>query len=140
MNHALRDYLRNLPGPRRILLVGYSGGGTIAVLMARDLPEVIGLVTIGGNLDTDTWTHLHHYSPLSNSLNPATLSPLPPRIHQWHLVGTRDTNVPYEAAKAYLTQPTSGELRLYQGFDHACCWTREWPRAFASIRADLGGR
>ena len=139
MNQALRGYLSKLAASPRILLVGYSGGGTIVVLMARDLPEVTGLVTISGNLDTDAWTRVHHYVALSNSMNPATLGPLSPRVHQWHLIGTRDTNVPYEAAKAYLAQPTAGQVRVYEGFDHACCWEREWPRAFASIRAELAG-
>ena len=137
MNQALRAYLRELAGRRRIVLVGHSGGGTIVVLMARDLPEVIGLITIAGNLDTEAWTRLHRYAALSNSMNPVTLGPLPPRVHQWHLIGTRDTNVPYEAAKAYLAQPTAGQVRVYEGFDHACCWEREWPRAFSAIRAEL---
>lgn len=137
MNQALRNYLNKLPGTHRILLIGYSGGGTLVVLMARDLPEVTGLVTIAGNLDTQAWTDLHHYLPLSNSLNPATLAPLPPRVHQWHLVGTRDTNVPYDTAKAYLTQPSAGQIRIYQGFDHACCWEHAWPQEFTSIQAEL---
>jgi hypothetical protein len=140
MNQALQNYLRQLAASRRIMLVGYSGGGTIVVLMARDLPEVIGLVTIAGNLDTEAWTRFHHYVALSNSMNPASLGPLPPRVHQWHLIGTRDTNVPYEAAKAYLAQPAAGQVRVYQGFDHACCWERAWPREFASIERELGAQ
>ena len=137
MNQALRGYLRDLAGRRRIVLVGYSGGGTIVVLMAHDLPGVIGVITIAGNLDTEAWTRLHHYVALSNSMNPASLGPLPPRVRQWHLIGTRDTNVPYAAAKAYLAQPTAGQVRVYEGFDHSCCWEREWPRVFDSIRAEL---
>jgi hypothetical protein len=105
--------------------------------MARDLPDAIGLVTIAGNLDPDEWTRVHHFVPLSNSVNPTAVPPLPPRVRQWHLIGTGDTNVPYEAARRYFERPESGIVWVYKGFDHTCCWERAWPHAFATIKATL---
>ncbi|HEY6925013.1 MAG TPA: hypothetical protein VI653_16175 [Steroidobacteraceae bacterium] len=137
MTQALRTYLRRCTRRPALVLVGYSGGGAIASLMARELPDVTALVTIAGNLDPETWTRLHHFLPLSNSLNPSQLPPPPSSVRQWHLVGTADTNVPYEAAKSYLERPGSGQVWRYAGFDHRCCWVREWPHAWGAIEAEL---
>jgi hypothetical protein len=136
---------------QRVLIVGYSGGGTLAVLMAsqlsasapmtspagHDMPRVVGVVTIAGNLDPDAWTRLHDYLPLTGSLNPARAPLLPESLREWHLIGERDTNVPYAAAQEYLQRVAPDRIWWYARFDHACCWVREWPTAFARIRAEL---
>jgi dienelactone hydrolase len=116
-----------------VLLVGYSGGGTIAALMARDLPGVVGLVSIAGNLDPDAWIQLHGYLPLQGSLNPALQPPLPTSLRQWYLVGGRDTNVPAAAAARYFERIPPDRVWSYPHFDHACCWVNEWPTIFARI-------
>jgi pimeloyl-ACP methyl ester carboxylesterase len=142
---------------QRVLIVGYSGGGALAVLMAshwsnplnvaasgspstpvaRDMPPVAGVVTIAGNLDPDAWTRLHDYLPLTGSLNPAVAPALPTSLREWHLVGDRDANVPSSAAQLYLQRLSPDRIWRYASFDHACCWVREWPAAFARIRAEL---
>jgi pimeloyl-ACP methyl ester carboxylesterase len=120
----------------RVLVVGYSGGGTIAALMAKDLPHLSGLVTIAGNLDPETWTQLHGYLPLEGSLNPALEPPLPPQLKQWYLVGQRDSNVPASATARYFARVPPGRVWSYALFDHKCCWKREWPSIFAKILAE----
>lgn len=122
---------------KRVLLVGYSGGGALAVLMARALPGISGVVTIAGNLDPDTWATLHGYLPLQGSLNPALEPPLPADLKQWYLVGERDTNVPAAATARYLQRTPQERVWSYARFDHVCCWTREWPSIFAKIQAEL---
>lgn len=121
---------------RRILLVGYSGGGTLAALMARRLPETAGLVTIAGNLDPRAWTRWHGYLPLTGSLDPA-LEPPPPGLPQWHLLGTSDSNVPYRVVERYFARAPSARVRRYAGFGHVCCWVRIWPAAIDGILAEL---
>jgi pimeloyl-ACP methyl ester carboxylesterase len=123
-------------GFKQVLLVGYSGGGTIAALMARDMPAVVGLVTVAGNLDPDTWARLHGYLPLSGR-NPALEPALPMKLLQLHLVGGRDRNVPYAAASAYLQHLAPKDVMQFEDFDHACCWTRVWPAVYARMRARL---
>jgi hypothetical protein len=120
-----------------VLLVGYSGGGTLAALMARDLPGVVGLVTIAGNLDPDTWAQLHGYLPLQGSLNPALLPPLPKSLPQWYLVGQRDTNVPAGATARYFERVSPERIWSYPRFDHVCCWVDDWPATFARISEEL---
>jgi pimeloyl-ACP methyl ester carboxylesterase len=122
---------------QRVLLVGYSGGGTLAALMARDLRGVVGMVSVAGNLDPDTWAQLHGYLPLQGSLNPALHPPLPLSLPQWYLVGQRDTNVPAAASARYLERVPSDRVWSYPRFDHACCWVAEWPAIFARVSAEL---
>lgn len=121
---------------RRILLVGYSGGGALAALMARTLPGTVGLVTIAGNLDPQAWARSHGYLPLTGSLDPA-LEPALGDLPQWHFVGGRDTNVPYGVTKRYFARFPSARVLRYPGFGHVCCWTRAWPSAIAEILAEL---
>lgn len=123
---------------RRVLLVGYSGGGTLAVLMARRLPNAVGVVTIAGNLDPRAWARWHGYLPLTGSLDPA-LEPPVRGLPQWHLVGGRDTNVPYRVASRYFARVPSARIRRYPSFDHVCCWVRVWPAAIDGILAELRG-
>ena len=120
-----------------VLLVGYSGGGTLAALMARNLPQVIGFVSIAGNLDPDSWAQLHGYLPLDGSLNPALQPPLPTSLRQWYLVGQRDTNVPTVATARYFERIPADRVWSYPRFDHACCWVDEWPSVFAKIATEL---
>jgi hypothetical protein len=122
---------------RRVLLVGFSGGGALAVLMAPSVPNLVGVVTIAGNLDSEEWTRLHGYLPLNGSLNPALEPPLPASLKQWYLVGGRDTNVPPETNERYFRRIAADRARVYPGFDHTCCWVAEWPSIFADILAEL---
>ena len=121
----------------RVLLVGYSGGGTLAALMARDLPRVTGLLTIAGNLDPDAWARLHGYLPLQGSRNPALEPPLPVSLKQWYLVGQRDTNVPAAATARYFERVPPDRVWSYPKFGHKCCWARQWPSIFARISPEL---
>jgi hypothetical protein len=105
--------------------------------MARNLPQVSGLVTIAGNLDPDAWVQLHGYLPLRGSLNPSLEPPLPAQLRQWYLVGHRDANVPPAAIERYLARVPQDRVWSYARFDHTCCWAREWPSIFARISAEL---
>jgi pimeloyl-ACP methyl ester carboxylesterase len=121
----------------QVLIVGYSGGGTLAALMAADLPQVSGLVTIAGNLDPEVWTQLHGYLPLEGSLNPSLEPALPARLKQWYLVGERDRNLPAAATARYFARIPQDRVWSYARFDHRCCWVQAWPSIFARISAEL---
>jgi hypothetical protein len=121
---ALRRYLFEHPF-RHVVLIGYSGGGTLAWLMAARVPEAIGVVTIAANLDIDEWTRLHGYSPLAGSLNPATEPPLSAAITEQHYVGGRDLNVPPSVVRAFARRHPRANVIEIAGFDHICCWLVE---------------
>ena len=122
---AIRDAMRRASASEA-RLVGYSGGGALAVLVAERLERVGGVTTIGANLDVDAWTKHHGYLPLERSLDPARS----PRPHPWpelHLQGERDENVPPNTTDAYFERYPDAQRRVLAGFDHACCWVEAWP-------------
>jgi pimeloyl-ACP methyl ester carboxylesterase len=120
-------------GIQPIWLVGYSGGGALAVLIAPHVPAVERVITVAGNLDTEAWTKKHGYLSLSGSLNPVTAGALPTRIRQVHLVGTRDTNVLPEFTQRFAAVQTNAHVRAFEGFDHVCCWVERWREIWSDI-------
>jgi hypothetical protein len=108
-------------------LVGYSGGGALAILAAERMDRVAHVTTIGANLDIDAWTQHHGYLPLERSLNPARSS----QLHPWpelHLQGDADANVPPVTTNAYFERYPGAQRRVIDGFDHVCCWVEAWPQ------------
>lgn len=132
MSFALRQQLEDHPNCK-VTLIGYSGGGTLAMLIASQLSHVKTVITIAGNLDIDAWSELHSYSRLEGSLNPASLAPLPPHIKQLHLVGTADTNIPPSIVKHALQRQPGPQILHYESFTHQCCWEKIWPSVLKII-------
>lgn len=133
---------------RSVVLVGYSGGGALAVLVAAQLeaenhdraarvgspeasarmPALSGVVTLAANLDTDAWTAYHRYSPLVGSLNPSRM-PVLPMVAQRHFSGAADTNVPPLLQASYRARKAAADTRFQTlpAFTHTCCWVDAWP-------------
>lgn len=123
---AARQVLARYPRAD-VTVIGYSGGGTLAVLLAPRLPRVSRVVTLAANLDTAAWTAAHDFSPLAGSLNPADLPPLPASIRQRHLFGAQDRDVPRALAARFLDRQPAVEVTVLPDFDHRCCWAQAWP-------------
>lgn len=102
----------------QIALIGHSGGGVLATLAAYRVPKVTTLLTIAAPLDTAAWSKQHKYTPLLDSLNPATLPPLRKSIRQYHLVGKKDTNVPPFTQQAYLANSPDARQIIIDGLRH----------------------
>ena len=122
---------------QRVRLVGYSGGGVLAVLIAERLKTVASVVTIAANLDVKAWAAHHGYLPLNDSLNPAQ-SELP---HPWpevHLQGSLDDTVPIASTRAYFERFASAQSMTFGDYDHVCCWLRDWRKLQDKIREELG--
>jgi hypothetical protein len=141
--------LADVRGAKRVLLIGYSGGGVLAMLVAERLTVVEAVITVAANLDTAAWTRHHAYTPLRDSLNPAT-RPVARAFPQLHYAGAEDANVPpaLQAGFARMT-PTASipggttprtEFRVIEGFGHTCCWAESWPTRLAEIEAFLAER
>lgn len=121
---------------QRVVLVGYSGGGTLAVLMAQSLPRVTAVVTIASNLDTAEWTRQHGYEPLTGR-NPADEQALPSSITQLHLIGGKDENVTENMSARYLARLSPEQIWRYEKFGHVCCWEQTWPEVVDKVSATL---
>jgi hypothetical protein len=125
------ERLRAAGGHGTVELFGHSGGGAMAVLIARRLHDATRVVTLAGNLDIAAWTELHGYSPLLGSLNPVSEGPLPERVAQLHLAGELDRNVPPELIADAAHRLGAAGIRILAGVEHACCWEGEWPGVVA---------
>ena len=127
------DQLKQRFRASHIVLIGYSGGGAIAALLAAQRKDVTRLVTVAGNLDHVLWTQLHHVSPLTGSLNPADAWQALADVPQVHFVGGSDSIVSREVAESYVARFPANKrpsLRVIEGFDHACCWVAQWPEIY----------
>ena len=133
------DAAKRRSGSTRVVLVGYSGGGALAALLAERRDDVARLVTVAADLDLGAWVRLHDVDPLSGSLDPADEAPRIATLPQVHFVGAADRVVPESIVAGFLARlPPGAPARLVTmpGFDHACCWARAWPelRVLAGLR------
>jgi dienelactone hydrolase len=108
-----------------VRLIGYSGGGVLAVLIAERLRNVSSVITIAANLDVSAWAAYHGYLPLNESLNPA-LSTEPHRWQELHLHGAKDAVVPIATTRAYFDRYPAARQIQFDEYDHVCCWLRDW--------------
>ncbi|MCK4507345.1 MAG: hypothetical protein KAU27_02315, partial [Desulfuromonadales bacterium] len=51
--------LMNMTASKSLRLIGYSGGGAVAALVAAKRDDVVQLITVAGNLDHARWTEFH---------------------------------------------------------------------------------
>lgn len=112
---------------KKVVLIGYSGGGALAVLMAEKFPTVQAVVTVAANLDIDGWARHHRHGLLTGSLNPNLQPPLNKSITQLHLAGGKDENVPPYIIKNYVdNQQSIAKYLIYKDYAHQCCWAEAW--------------
>lgn len=136
-NQAL-DALKARFAAQRLVLVGYSGGGAVASLLAARRDDVRLLVTVAGNLDHRAWTEQQRVSPLRGSLNPADFRAQLRGVRQWHLSGDQDRVVPSAIASDFiagLPQPNQAQLLVMPAFDHQCCWVQRWAELWPQLSA-----
>lgn len=119
---------------RHVVLLGLSGGGTLAMLLAPRIPQVRAVVTAGANLDIDRWADRHGYSHLAGSLNPASMPPLPAAIRQYHWTGALDRNVPPEIVASVAGTQPNAEFTILEGCDHLSCWEQTWPDVLRQLQ------
>ncbi len=122
-------------------LIGYSGGGSLAMLMASDLfsqqiPSLVGVVTIAGNLDVTSWTAHHGYLPLSESLDPAKLN-YSGTLNFLHFGGAEDKNVSSSHLHNFVSLH-GGQYKIFANVDHSCCWLQRWPELLQKDVSPLG--
>jgi len=129
-SQAAVDQLKRRIGADRVTLIGFSGGGGVAALLAAERRDVAELITVAGNLDHRVSSAHHSVTPLDGSLNPADAWQALRAIPQRHLVGDNDRVVPPLVAHAYQRRFPEGErpiVQIIKGFDHHCCWEDHWP-------------
>ncbi|MGQ7843149.1 alpha/beta fold hydrolase [Granulosicoccus sp. 3-233] len=126
-------------GASELWLMGHSGGGALAMLLARENPMVTRVVTIAGNLNTRAWTAHHGYTPLYSSINPADLPPIRDEVWQWHFLGGQDAVIPPPLVRRFIMQQPQASGFLMKQFSHGCCWHLLWPRMLKALEQDDPG-
>ena len=124
--NALMQAIEQIAPRGNIELVGYSGGGTLAALVAHRLTRVSRVLTLAANLDHDAWSKHHGSLPLTSSLNPAD-DARSSDGSELHLFGSDDRIAPAALAKAYFEEHTAA-VGVIDGFTHHCCWVEQWPK------------
>ena len=135
MANALTSFLSSF-GETKLVFLGYSGGGALAMLLAERFQQTEAVITVAGNLDIAAWTKRHDYSSLEGSRNPAERAPLPNHVTQIHYVGGRDTNVPPVMIESITSLPKGSVITLPE-FDHVCCWQAWWPTLLRNLKSHL---
>lgn len=113
---------------KSIRLIGYSGGGAYATLLASRRTDVSCLITVAAPLDINLWTQMHQVAPLSNSLSPARPLPRLLSIAQTHWYGGKDRIVPPPTIGQYLLHNLSkqGQVKVLPDANHLQPWESNW--------------
>jgi len=139
VREAVIDAQRQFGSGRGLRLVGYSGGGVLALLVAAELEhDHVQVVTVSANLDTQAWTEHHGVLPLSRSRNPVTDLPDALPFMAVHLVGGADRTVPPATLSAFERRYPQHDYREFPDFDHRCCWVEHWQLILATIALPAG--
>ena len=135
MSMAL-DEVKQRYGLAKIELVGFSGGGAVAVLLAARRSDIVSIRTVAGNLNVERFSAIHDVSPLSGSLNPATVAKHTAGIPQLHFTGGRDKVVPHAIYESFLR--AAGPPRCIRNIvvadaAHETGWRERWPQLVAAV-------
>ncbi len=118
----------------RAVLIGFSGGGALAMLIASRIPErIAGIVTLAGNLNVDDWTRRHGYSALDESEDPARRPPLPPSLFQIHVAGGKDDNISYRVTAREVARNPGARFLLVPRLAHECPGPQIWQGILTGI-------
>ena len=107
-------------------LIGYSGGGAIATLLAASRDDVSCLVTLAAPLDIRAWERDGGLSPLSKSQNPVDLIDSLWALRSHHFVGENDSVVRLAALGEFGTPANSRQVYSVPETSHTLGWTDSW--------------
>ena len=128
MNAAVSHFAALTPG-QPVELIGYSGGGAVAVLIAARRDDVDSIRTVAGNLDDEFVNRLHGVSPMPESENAMDFAHRVARIAQVHFSGADDTVVPPSVAQRFVeaTGRQCAQALSVPGLSHGGDWGQRWP-------------
>ncbi len=121
------DQAKKKTGSYDVSLVGFSGGGGAAVLVAAQRDDVRFLGTVAGLLDHKSWTKKQNITPLHGSLNPVDVISKIQTIPQRHLRGTKDPIVIPAAQEQFCKKIRQKNACIeIQNFKHNDKWHNVW--------------
>jgi hypothetical protein len=130
MAQALAGFLRERPHGG-LVFIGHSGGGALALLLARRFAATRAAATLAGNTDIDVWADHHGYSRLQGSLNPADV--VDGEFPEIHYLAEKDEVIPPALFLPVLQKRRNARIATVPGLDHACCWASPWPSILKNL-------
>lgn len=127
-NTALNDIARRYD-ITSFNLIGHSGGGAIASLLAAKRHDILSVRTIAGVIDHTAYSAING-ADYSGSINPASEASALSKIPQYHFIGGQDTIIPPAVLHSYLQSmpPTHCvQSMLIQENGHTSGWVNRWP-------------
>jgi len=125
------DRLKQRYGNSNFELVGYSGGGALALLLATRRSDIAQVQTLGGNLSPRRWAERLELAPLQGSLEPLDFAERLRQLPQRHLAGAEDRVVPASLLDEYAARLGPAdclELHRLAGVSHQVGWIERWPQ------------
>jgi len=139
--NALTDAAKHAANARKVVLIGFSGGGAVAALLASQRTDVVGLITVCGNLDHDEWTRMHDLTPLHGSLNPSDYAQQLSSIPQVHFLGGDDTIITrriIDSYAAHLSPSANVQVHTIPELSHGGLgWIEAWPDLLVEATSDF---
>lgn len=139
MSKAL-DEIKTRNKFRHFNLVGFSGGGAIAVLLTARRNDVISLRTVAGNLDHVRLNRNHNVSQMTGSLNPVSVASTIAHIPQHHFIGELDKVITpdiYGSFRDAARPSNCMRSSVIKNTSHEMGWVAQWP---ALLKASLDCR
>lgn len=129
--NSINQVIETINNGKRFSLVGYSGGGGIAVLIAARNKNVKDILTLAANLDTVGFSNYHNKTGasenmwLTKSLNPLDYATQIRNIPQLHVAAGKDKAVPEIVINNYVKasnsscvhQQTIPDITHYKGWE-----------------------
>lgn len=127
------DHIKLSKKNTNFVLIGFSGGASVATLLATQRSDVVGLITVAGDLNHELLNKHHKTSPLTGSLNPSTVAYKIKHLPQLHLSGDRDTIVPPWLSQQFVKALDSpcAKVATLKGVSHHKGWEKPWPEIIA---------
>ncbi|MGE3319426.1 MAG: hypothetical protein AB7I18_09010 [Candidatus Berkiella sp.] len=126
--HATLDQISAKHGTD-FLLIGFSGGASIAALIASDRKDIVGLITVAGDLNHIALNRYHHTTPLTGSLNPMDVASKLKNLPQKHWSGGKDKTVPIFIASQFskaVNNPSCCHIEILPEAEHHAGWVKKW--------------
>jgi len=109
-----------------VYLIGHSGGGTVAALLAGTREGVRCLITLAAPLDLAAWTSRQNLSPLAGSIDPALDPKKLAKTQSHHFLGQDDTLVGLSALGVFAGRQLGRTVDLLVGVSHTDGWEQNW--------------
>lgn len=135
LNHTI-NHIKSNTDITSFNLVGFSGGGNIAGLLAMQRDDIESIRSVAGNLDNDFFTKYHKVSDMPYSLNMADYADKLSSTPQIHYISENDAFVPSEITKSYLNKlPHKNCTKVInvKNTTHLEGWDKRWPDLLQNI-------